>query len=123
MRHFILGALALVLLAGCATPLPPEPGSAASKIVVMGKFKGIAVGTIRVARENGFLTAKVQLSNITSSNQMMYYRFAWLGADGFPVGDEETWKVLNLYANQATFLPAIANLPQAADFRLEVKTP
>ena len=38
----------------------------------------------------------------------MYYRFAWLGADGFPVGDEETWKVLNLYANQATFLPAIA---------------
>ena len=43
MRHFILGALALVLLAGCATPPPPEPGSAASKIVVMGKFKGIAV--------------------------------------------------------------------------------
>ena len=80
-------------------------------------------GAIRVARENGFLTAKVQLSNITSSNQMMYYRFAWLGADGFPVGEEETWKVLNLYANQATFLPAIANLPQAADFRLEVKTP
>lgn len=39
MRHFILGALALVLLAGCATPPPPEPGSAASKIVVMGKFK------------------------------------------------------------------------------------
>ncbi|MGH8392837.1 MAG: lipoprotein, partial [Pseudomonas sp.] len=53
MRHFILGALALVLLAGCATPPPPEPGSAASKIVVMGKFKGIAVGAIRVARENG----------------------------------------------------------------------
>ncbi|WP_460132972.1 YcfL family protein [Pseudomonas sp. S1_E04] len=123
MRHFILGALALVLLAGCATPPPPEPGSAASKIVVMGKFKGIAVGAIRVARENGFLTAKVQLSNVTSSNQTMYYRFAWLGADGFPVGEEDTWKVLNLYANQATFLPAIANLPQAADFRLEVKTP
>ena len=55
MRHFILGALALVLLAGCATPPPPEPGSAASKIVVMGKFKGIAVGAIRVARENGCL--------------------------------------------------------------------
>ena len=41
-----------------------------------------AVGAIRVARENGFLTAKVQLSNITSSNQTLYYRFAWLGADG-----------------------------------------
>ena len=52
MRHFILGALALIFLAGCATP-PPEPGSAASKVVVMGKFKGIAVGAIRVARENG----------------------------------------------------------------------
>ncbi len=64
----------------------------------MGKFKGIAVGAMRVARENGFLTVKVQLSNITSSNQTMYYRFAWLGADGFPVGDEEAWKALTLYA-------------------------
>lgn len=118
-----IAGLALVLLAGCATPPPPEPGSAASKVVVMNKFKNIVIGAMRVARENGFLTVKVQLSNTSINNKVMYYRFAWLGNDGFPVADEEVWKSLTLYGGQTSFLPAIAPTPKATDFRLEVKTP
>lgn len=124
MRFKLTAVVALALLAGCVTPPPPPaPGSAASKIVAMGEMEDIQVGAIRVARENGFLTVKVQLSNTRTKNKMMYYRFAWLGNDGFPVADEETWKTLSLYGAQSTFLPAIAPTPKAVDFRLEVKTP
>jgi hypothetical protein len=27
-----------------------------------------------------------------NSNKTFYYRFAWLGAEGFPVAEEEVWK-------------------------------
>ncbi|EXF91896.1 hypothetical protein HK44_013915 [Pseudomonas fluorescens HK44] len=123
MRFKLIAVAALALLAGCATPPPPAPGSAASKVVVMNKFNNVAIGAMRVARENGFLTVKVALNNTSHTNMTMYYRFVWLGDDGFPVADEESWKTLNLYAAQATFLPAIAPVPKATDFRLEVKTP
>jgi uncharacterized protein YcfL len=123
MRIKILGVLALALLAGCATPPPPAPGSAASKVVAMGDMKNIEVGAMRVARENGFLTVNVQLNNTSSYNKQMYYRFAWLGNDGFPVADAEGWKSVTLYGSQTSFLPAIAPVPKATDFRLEVKTP
>ncbi|NWD69423.1 YcfL family protein [Pseudomonas gingeri] len=125
MRFKLIAAVALALLAGCVTPPPPPPapGSAASKIVAMGPMENIEVGAIRVARENGFLTVKVQLSNTRTKNNMMYYRFSWLGNDGFPVSDDEVWKTLNLYGAQSTFLQAIAPTPKATDFRLEVKTP
>ena len=123
VRHIILSLAALLLICGCATPPPPAPDSAASKVVPLGKLKHITVGAIRVARENGFMTVNAQLSNSSSRNRMMYYRFAWLGSDGFPVGKEEGWKTLTLYAEQTAFVPAIAPLPQARDFRLEIKTP
>ncbi|VVQ00534.1 hypothetical protein PS910_03764 [Pseudomonas fluorescens] len=120
MRNTCLALVAAVLLAGCATPLPPEPGSAASKVVSMGKLSDIDVGPMRVARENGFVTVKVSLNNTSRSNQTLFYRFAWLGNDGFPVAAEESWKALTLYGKQSTVLPAIAPVPQATDFRIEV---
>lgn len=123
MRIKILGVMALALLAGCATPPPPAPGSAASKVVSLGSMKNIEVGAMRVARENGFLTVNVQLNNTSSYNKQMYYRFAWLGNDGFPVADAESWKSTTLYGTQTSYLPAIAPTPKATDFRLEVKTP
>ncbi|MCU1720752.1 MULTISPECIES: YcfL family protein [unclassified Pseudomonas] len=121
MRFKLAIALATALLAGCATP-PPAPGSAASKVVVMGKLKNIETGPMRVARENGFLTVKVALNNTSGSNKTLFYRFAWLGNDGFPVADEESWKTLTLYGSQSSVLPAIAPVPQATDFRLEVQS-
>ena len=123
MRIKILGAVALALLAGCATPPPPAPGSAASKVVALGNMKNIEVGAMRVARENGFLTVNVQLNNTSNYNKQMFYRFAWLGNDGFPVADAESWKSVTLYGTQTSYLPAIAPVPKATDFRLEVKTP
>ena len=123
MRLKIIAVAALALLAGCATPPPPEPGSAASKVVAMGPQKHIVVGAMRVARENGFMTVNVQLSNTLNSNKIFYYRFAWLGAEGFPVAEEEVWKSQMMYGAQTSFIQAIAPTPTAVDFRLEIKTP
>ena len=123
MRLKIIAVAALALLAGCATPPPPEPGSAASKVVAMGPQKHIVVGAMRVARENGFMTVNVQLSNNLNSNKTFYYRFAWLGAEGFPVAEEEVWKSQMMYGAQTSFIQAIAPTPKAVDFRLEIKTP
>ena len=123
MRLKIIAVAALALLAGCATPPPPEPGSAASKVVAMGPQKHIVVGAMRVARENGFMTVNVQLSNTLNSNKIFYYRFAWLGAEGFPVAEEEVWKSQMMYGAQTSFIQAIAPTPKAMDFRLEIKTP
>lgn len=122
MRLKIIAVAALALLAGCATPPPPEPGSAASKVVAMGPQKHIVVGAMRVARENGFMTVNVQLSNTLNSNKIFYYRFAWLGAEGFPVAEEEVWKSQMMYGAQTSFIQAIAPTPKAVDFRLEIKT-
>ena len=123
MRLKIIAVAALALLAGCATPPPPQPGSAASKVVAMGPQKHIVVGAMRVARENGFMTVNVQLSNTLNSNKIFYYRFAWLGAEGFPVSEEEVWKSQMMYGAQTSFIQAIAPTPKAVDFRLEIKTP
>ena len=67
------------------------------------------------------MTVKVSLTNTSRSNKTMFYRFAWLGNDGFPVASEESWKTLSLYGSQSTVLPAIAPVPQATDFRIEVQ--
>lgn len=123
MRCKSFGLMVLALLAGCATPPPPAPGSAASKVVAMGSLKNIEIGAMRVARENGYLTINVLLQNTSRYNKTMYYRFAWLGNDGFPVAEPDVWKSVVLYGSQSSFLPAVAPLPKATDFRLEVKTP
>ncbi|MCK8664654.1 YcfL family protein [Pseudomonas azerbaijanoccidens] len=123
MRFRFIAVLGLALLAGCATPPPPEPGSAASKVVAQGKLKNIVVGAMRVARENGFMTVNAQLSNTSFNNKTFYYRFAWLGPEGFPIAEEEVWKSQLMYGEQTSFIQAIAPTAKAVDFRLEIKTP
>jgi uncharacterized protein YcfL len=126
MRFKLIAVAAFALLtSGCATPppSPPAPGSAASKVVAMGELKNIAIGNMRVARENGFMTVGVQLNNTNKRNKTFYYRFAWLSAEGFPVADDEVWKPQLIYGGQNSFLQSIAPTPKAVDFRLELQTP
>lgn len=124
MRFKLIAVATLALLAGCTTPPPPPaPGSAASKVVAMGPKTYIAIGAMRVARENGFMTVGVQLRNTLDRNKTFYYRFAWLGPEGFPVAEEEVWKSQLMYGAQDSFIQAIAPTAKAVDFRLELKTP
>ncbi|MFP3458070.1 DUF1425 domain-containing protein, partial [Psychrobacter sp. SIMBA_152] len=74
-----IAVVALALLTGCTTPPPPEPGSAASKVLATGPIEDLAIGPMRMARENGFLTVSTQLSNADTRNKTLYYRYLWLG--------------------------------------------
>ena len=65
----------------------------------------------------------MQLSNTSFNNKTFYYRFAWLGPEGFPIAEEETWKSQMMYGEQTSFIQAIAPTAKAVDFRLEIKTP
>lgn len=125
MRPLIPALLGLSLLAGCATQQqqPPAPGSAASKVSMVGEMDHLRTGAMRVARENGFLTVKAEVINTSTRNQQLYYRFSWLGSDGFPVSEDETWKSLPVYGAQSIYLQGIAPTPKATDFRIEMHTP
>ena len=117
MRFKLIAVAALALLAsGCATPPPPAPGSAASKVVAMGKLKQHRHR--HHARRPGKRLHDGQggvEQHQHKRNKTFYYRFAWLGAEGFPVAEEEVWKPQLMYGGQNSFLQAIAPTPKAVD--------
>lgn len=106
----VMGALAL---AGCSSQHP--------NVKEMGKVKNIEVERVQKSRQKGFLVAKAELVNSSSSNQHINYRFEWLDDQGFPVGTEETWKSKLIYGGQTTYVNSTAPVTQAVDFRIELQ--
>ena len=109
---FVLGVLTLM---GCSSQHP--------NVVEMGKVKSIEVSQTQKSRVNGFLLVKVALNNTSSSNKNINYRFLWLDDQGFPVGNEESWKSKLIYGGQSTFITSTAPLVTAVDFRIEIQEP
>lgn len=116
------------LLYGCAmspaqTMQNPYKGSIASKLMLNGDLKYAQVTDLRAKKINGFLIVEAKLINITSYDDSLFYRFKWLDAKGFGVGDEEGWKniIINGLQNQ-TITGASAN-KKIDDFRLELQSP
>lgn len=114
-------ALLPILLVGCATPPPPAPNSAASKLVFLGDLSDIAQGQLRAVNVNDFLTVEAEFVNTSGSFTSLQYRFQWLDKSGMEAGIEEGWKVLNFSPNQAQRIKAIATSKKATDFRIELK--
>ncbi len=113
----LIGALitGLLILTGCSSKHP--------NLVEMGKVKHIEVIESQKARQNGFLVIKVKVTNSSSYNQNINYRFQWLDDQGFPVGKEETWKSKLIYGKQSTYINSISPVMQAVDFRIEIQEP
>lgn len=107
--------MGMFVLTGCSSKHP--------NLVEMGKVKHIEVSEAQKSRQNGFLVVKVAVENTSSSNQNINYRFHWLDDQGFPVGNEETWKSKLIYGEQKTFINSIAPVMQAVDFRIEIQEP
>lgn len=114
-------ALLPVLLAGCATPLPPAPNSAASKLIFLNELSDVALGDLRAVPVNGFLTVEAEFINNSSSYTSLQYRFQWRDRNGMDAGIEENWKVLNFSPSQAQRIKGIATSKNAADFKIELK--
>lgn len=114
-------ALISILLTGCATPQPPAPNSAASKLVFLSELSDIAQGQLRALNVNDFLTVEAEFVNTTNSFTSLQYRFQWLDKSGMEAGIEENWKVLNFNPAQAQRVKGIATSKKATDFKIELK--
>jgi uncharacterized protein YcfL len=115
---------ALLLLSACASHQPPPaPGSINSKVDQLGEMVFLQIIDIRTVQHNHLLNVQATVVNTDSYNRQLYYRFKWQDANGFEVGQEETWKPVLLYGYQKQVLTAVAPSPQATDFRLVVQTP
>ncbi|MGZ4957065.1 MAG: YcfL family protein [Methylobacter sp.] len=115
-------AIVLSLLCACASHKPPpRPGSIDTKIEQLSEMLYLQVTDLRAVKRNHLLTVQAEINNSDSDNQQLYYRFKWLDANGFVVG-EETWKPVLVYAYQKQTVTAVAPSPQVADFRLVVQS-
>ena len=83
--------LATLVLAGCAqqervvqmaTPSPtapvPEPGSAASKILLRGMANEVKVVDVRAQKRAGLLAVQTEIVNDAATQRTVYWRYRWL---------------------------------------------
>lgn len=95
----------------------------AGKIEELGKMTHLRVNDIRSVVRLGLLTIQTDISNTSTSNQNLYYRFKWLDNSGFSVWEDEPWKPLTFYGRQKQSITVVAPSPRATDFRLVLQSP
>ena len=107
-------------------PPPPSPsggGSMASKLEEQGKMNNLIVTDLRATKRDNLLRIQAEVTNISSGNQQLYYRFKWLDNDGFTVWDDEPWKPMIVYGNQKQVINVSSPTFKATDFRLILQSP
>jgi hypothetical protein len=124
----IRSLLALVMAAAClsgpsalAQSAPaPEPGSAASKLMLRGEAYGVKIIDMRAQKRSDILVVQTELLNTEKADRRVFWRYRWLDASGMQVGDGEVWKPLMMYGEQSQFLRGTAPGMNVVDFRLEM---
>lgn len=114
--------LAMAGVAAQAQTAPPEPNSAASKLMLRGKSYGVQVVDMRAQKKNDVLVVQTELLNTENKDRQVYWRYRWLDASGMQVGDGDAWKPLLMYGQQSQFVRGTAPSGQVVDFRLEMNT-
>lgn len=104
---------------------PPPGGSPSieSKLEEQGKMENLKVTDLRATRRDNLLRIQAEVTNISSGNQQLYYRFKWLDRDGFTVWDDEPWKPMIVYGNQKQVISVSSPTFKATDFRLILQSP
>ena len=111
-----------------ASPPPPPPAiagspSISSKLEEQGKMNNLKVTDLRATKKDNLLRIQAEVTNLSTGNQQLYYRFKWLDADGFTVWDEEPWKPLLIYGSQKQIINVSSPTFKATDFRLILQSP
>jgi uncharacterized protein YcfL len=106
-------------------PAPATGGapSIASKLEEQGKMNSLRVTDLRATRRDNVLRVQAEVTNLSSGNQQLYYRFKWLDRDGFTVWEEEPWKPMIVYGNQKQVISVSSPTFKATDFRLILQSP
>lgn len=118
----LFGLAGLIFALGLPS-MPVHADSMASKLEQLGEMTYLKVTDLRVVKRNGLLNIQAEITNTSSSNERLFYRFKWLDDAGFSVWDEEPWKPVVIYGKQKHLVTVVAPTPQASDFRLVLQSP
>lgn len=121
-------AMVTVLGLACSGAVLPaqaaeDGGSIASKVDVLGDLGALSVADLRASRRNNLLRVQATITNSSSRKMDFQYRFRWLDADGFVVGEPGVWRPEIIAGNGDKVINAGALDFKAADFKLELKDP
>lgn len=124
-KRLLAGAamIALTPLAVATTPIAASGASIASKLEEQGTMNNLRVTDLRATKRDNLLRIQAEITNISSGNQQLYYRFKWLDSDGFVVWEEEPWKPMLVYGNQKQIINVGSPTFKATDFRLILQSP
>ena len=98
-------------------------GPIASKLEEQGRVDNLRVTGLRATKHDDLLRIQAEITNLSSSNQQLYYRFKWLDNDGFVVWEDEPWKPMTFYGNQKQIISVGSPTFKATDFRLILQSP
>ncbi len=124
-KRLLAGVAIIVLapLAVAATPIAANGTSIESKLEEQGRMNNLKVTDLRATKRDSLLRIQAEITNISSGNQQLYYRFKWLDNDGFVVWEEEPWKPMLVYGNQKQIINVGSPTFKATDFRLILQSP
>jgi uncharacterized protein YcfL len=132
-KGYVGGLLAVVvLLAGCATTSGMEatgkpmgdPKFAKHLVIHNEALAGKVIITDMLSRVSGggLLQVNVVLTNLTSSDKDLQYRFSWYDADSFEVEQgSRAWNPITLHGNASASLQAVAPNASVKSYKVNVR--
>lgn len=123
-------AFVVLLLTGCATSgleATGKPGAEkefAKHLVIHNEsLAGAVMISDMLSRKSGdLLEVNVVLTNLTSTDKSMQYRFSWFDADNFEVEqDSRAWVPVVLHGNASVSMKAVAPTAAVTTYKLNVR--
>jgi len=118
VNSFLLAALLLLLLQGCASLDKNGEVGASADVSVMG----LDVSSLNAVFRNGLLQARFELHNTTRRSLNVQFKVHWLDANGNVLETEASyWEPLGIAPGSTRALSQTAPVQKVRNFRLEIK--
>ncbi len=120
----------VVLLAGCATSGIEATGKTesdpeyAKHLVIHNEplANAITITDMKSRFKGDLLEVNVELSNLTSSDKSIQYRFSWYASDTFEVEQgSRSWIPVVLHGKSSTTMRAVAPNPSVKTYKVNVR--
>ncbi|MFC5078111.1 hypothetical protein VTH8203_00898 [Vibrio thalassae] len=126
MKRWVVSIGVLLALFGCAS-------NKTSGIKIEGQTQAVLYGDAQMGKKfsiddistidtNGHARAVVRLSNTTSTDQIIQYRFYWYDAQGLEVNTKQApWKRAILRGDETVTLSEVSVNPNGKEFRVQLR--
>jgi len=133
VRSFLLitGAMLLAAMSACSSTSgmvathrsTGDPKFAKHLEINNSALEGdVIITNMRMRRTGDLLDVQVELTNLTSSDQNIQYKFAWYDDDNFEVDkDGRAWTPILIHGNDKVTMGAVAPNPRASTYKLIVR--